>query len=63
MYKNLDPALRVTRALLGRYGPKELLRVEELRPGLYRGILADGVALAVVREDGGITVSEVEPCW
>lgn len=39
-----------------------LLRVEELAPGIFRGMLAGGAqALAVVREDGRIAVREAEP--
>ena len=50
---NLTEAARVTRRLLDQYGPARLLRVEELAPGIFRGMLAGGAqALAVVREDG-----------
>ena len=60
----LTTAARVTARLLDRYGAKKLLPVEELRPGIYRGILAGGgLALAVVRDNGGISVTEAQPCW
>ena len=43
-------------------GVGDLRRVEELAPGIFRGILAGGAqALAVVREDGRIAVREAEP--
>lgn len=59
---NLTEAARVTASLLDQYGPARLLRVEELAPGIFRGILAGGAqALAVVREDGRIAVREAEP--
>lgn len=52
----------MTASLLDQYGPARLLRVEELAPGIFRGILAGGAqALAVVREDGRIAVREAEP--
>lgn len=58
---NLTEAARVTASLLDQYGPARLLRVEELAPGIFRGILAGGAqALAVVREDGRITVRETD---
>lgn len=61
---NLDAAARVTRKLLERYGAAQLIQVEELRPGIYRGRLNDGgQALAVVYAGGRIAVKEVEPCW
>lgn len=61
---DLSAAARVTARLLERYGAKQLLRVEELRPGIYRGVLAGGgLALAVVRDNGGISVTEAPPCW
>ena len=48
--------------LLDQYGPARLLRVEELAPGIFRGMLAGGAqALAVIREDGQIAVREAEP--
>ena len=60
----LSAAARVTARLLDRYGAKQLLQVEELRPGIYRGVLAGGgLALAVVRDNGGISVTEAQPCW
>lgn len=56
---NLSEAARVTRRLLNQYGPARLLRVEELAPGIFRGMLAGGAqALAVIREDGRIAVRE-----
>ena len=59
---NLSEAARVTASLLDQYGPARLLRVEELAPGILRGMLAGGAqALAVVREDGRIAVLEAEP--
>lgn len=59
---NLTEAARVTRRLLDQYGPARLLRVEELAPGIFRGMLADGAqALAVIRDNGGISVTEAEP--
>ena len=59
---NLTEAARVTASLLDQYGPARLLRVEELAPEIFRGILAGGAqALAVVREDGRIAVLETEP--
>lgn len=39
---NLTEAARVTASLLDQYGPARLLRVEELAPGIFRGILAGG---------------------
>ena len=61
---NLSVAARVTVWLLDQYGAKQLLQVEELRPGIYRGILAGGgQALAVVRDNGGISITEAQPCW
>ena len=39
---NLSEAARVTRRLLNQYGPARLLRVEELAPGIFRGMLAGG---------------------
>ena len=51
---NLSEAARVTRRLLDQYGPARLLRVEELAPGIFRGMLAGGAqALAVIRDNGG----------
>ena len=59
---NLSEAARVTRRLLDQYGPARLLRVEELAPGIVRGMLAGGAqALAVIRDNGGISVTEAEP--
>lgn len=59
---NLSEAARVTRRLLDQYGPARLLRVEELAPGIFRGMLAGGAqALAVIRDNGGISVTEAEP--
>ncbi len=59
---NLTEAARVTRRLLDQYGPARLLRVEELAPGIFRGMLAGGAqALAVIRDNGGISVTEAEP--
>ena len=59
---NLSEAARVTRRLLDQYGPARLLRVEELAPGRSRGMLAGGAqALAVIRDNGGISVTEAEP--
>ena len=59
---NLSEAARVTRRLLDQYGPARLLRVEELAPGVFRGMLAGGAqALAVIRDNGGISVTEAEP--
>ena len=59
---NLSEAARVTRRLLDQYGPARLLRVEELAPGIFRGMLAGGAqALAVIRDNGGIYVTEAEP--
>ena len=59
---NLSEAARVTRRLLYQYGPARLLRVEELAPGIFRGMLAGGAqALAVIRDNGGISVTEAEP--
>lgn len=59
---NLTAAARVTRRLLDQYGPARLLRVEELAPGIFRGMLAGGAqALAVIRDNGGISVTEAEP--
>ena len=59
---NLTEAARVTQRLLDQYGPARLLRVEELAPGIFRGMLVGGAqALAVVREDGRIAVREAEP--
>ena len=59
---NLSEAARVTRRLLDQYGPARLLRVEELAPGVFRGMLAgEAQALAVIREDGRIAVREAEP--
>lgn len=59
---NLTEAARVTRRLLDQYGPARLLRVEELAPGIFRGMLAVGAqALAVIRDNGGISVTEAEP--
>ena len=59
---NLTEAARVTRRLLEQYGPARLLRVEELAPGIFRGMLAGGAqALAVIRDNGGISVTEAEP--
>lgn len=59
---NLTEAARVTRRLLDQYGPVRLLRVEELAPGIFRGMLAGGAqALAVIRDNGGISVTEAEP--
>ena len=53
---NLTEAARVTRRLLDQYGPARLLRVEELAPGIFRGMLAGGAqALAVIRDNGGRT--------
>ena len=61
---DLSAAALVTARLLDQYGAKQLLRVEELRPGIYRGFLAGGdLALAVVRDNGGISVTEAPPCW
>lgn len=61
---NLSVDARVTVRLLDQYGAKQLLQVEELRPGIYRGILAGGgQALAVVRDNGGISITEAQPCW
>ena len=58
---NLSEAARVTRRLLDQYGPARLLRVEELAPGIFRGMLDGGaLALAVVCEDGRITVRETD---
>ena len=52
----------MTRRLLDQYGPARLLRVEELAPGIFRGMLAGGAqALAVIRDNGGISVTEAEP--
>lgn len=63
-FPNLSVAARVTARLLDQYGAKQLLQVEELRPGIYRGLLAGGgLALAVVRDNGGISVTEAPPCW
>lgn len=63
-FPNLSAAARVTARLLDQYGAKQLLQVEELRPGIYRGLLAGGgLALAVVRDNGGISVTEAPPCW
>ena len=59
---NLSEAARVTHRLLDQYGPARLLRVEELAPGIFRGMLAGGAqALAVIRDNGGISVTEAEP--
>lgn len=59
---NLTEAARVTASLLDQYGPARLLRVEELAPGIFRGMLAGGAqALAVIRDNGGISVTEAEP--
>ena len=59
---NLTESARVTRRLLDQYGPARLLRVEELAPGIFRGMLAGGAqALAVIRDNGGISVTEAEP--
>ena len=59
---NLTEAARVTRRLLDQYGPARLLRVEELAPGIFRGMLAGGAqALAVILDNGGISVTEAEP--
>ena len=59
---NLSEAARVTRRLLDQYGPARLLRVEELAPGFFRGMLAGGAqARAVIREAGRIAVREAEP--
>ena len=59
---NLSEAARVTRRLLDQYGPARLLRVEELAPGIFRGMLAGGAqALAVIRDNSGISVTEAEP--
>ena len=59
---NLSEAARVTRRLLDQYGPARLLRVEELAPGIFREMLAGGAqALAVIRDNGGISVTEAEP--
>ena len=59
---NVSEAARVTRRLLDQYGPARLLRVEELAPGIFRGMLAGGAqALAVIRDNGGISVTEAEP--
>ena len=59
---HLSEAARVTRRLLDQYGPARLLRVEELAPGIFRGMLAGGAqALAVIRDNGGISVTEAEP--
>lgn len=59
---NLTEAARVTRRVLDQYGPARLLRVEELAPGIFRGMLAGGAqALAVIRDNGGISVTEAEP--
>lgn len=59
---NLSEAARVTRRPLDQYGPARLLRVEELAPGIFRGMLAGGAqALAVIRDNGGISVTEAEP--
>ena len=59
---NLTEAARVTRRLLDQYGPARLLRVEDLAPGIFRGMLAGGAqALAVIRDNGGISVTEAEP--
>lgn len=59
---NLSEAARVTRRLLDQYGPARLLRVEELAPGIFLGMLAGGAqALAVIRDNGGISVTEAEP--
>ena len=55
---NLSEAARVTRRLLDQYGPARLLRVEELAPGIFRGMLAGG---AQARDNGGISVTEAEP--
>ena len=58
-YPDLTAAARVTARLLDRYGAGWLLQVEELRPGIYRGILSGGEqAFAVVRDNGGISVTE-----
>lgn len=64
MLSELSTAARVTARLLEQYGAKKLLQVEELQPGIYRGTLAGGgQALAVVRDNGGISVTEAPPCW
>ena len=62
--QSISTAARVTARLLDQYGAKQLLQVEELRPGIYRGLLAGGgLALAVVRDNGGISITEAAPCW
>lgn len=57
----LPDAARVTEHLVARFGPEQVWQVEQLSRHIFRAWLNNGgVVLAIVAEDGAITVRELE---
>ena len=59
----LPTAEEVTDRLVELIGPDRLWQVERLGDHTFRGWTTDGrIVLAIVREDGGLALKELESC-
>ena len=64
MAKTLSLAASVTERLLFHFGAEQVWQVEQLSDHIFRAWLNDGrVALAIAREDGELSIKEVNELW